>query len=311
MSNLGQTPKGLFFGLAVPLLFITLQVCLPLDARPDSDLNPLESLHTITADVDADVDELWLAVLWVDFGPNAGENSMAECHLQEETDDCAGEIAATIFDCLFGSQSFEEFVECLTETVGAECQPDCVDFGDESVSWSYRGEGGPGTDYIIVCALDIGVIESAADLEAFFNGTQVGTTQLFFDEEPSEEEIEAFESATDCDVVTKTWEDETLECPLEEDELDELSEDEFDELASELGITNEELEELCDFVLQEEDEDEDESPRPNVAGLFAGDVGAAQRNRERARASVAPATAQRPAETTPIRPPSTGDAGLR
>jgi hypothetical protein len=152
--------------------------------------------------------------------------------------------------------------------------------------------------------LDLSIIDNAEEL---LSGLQVGTTQVIFPEEPSEEEIEAFESATDCDIVTKTWEEE--ECPFEADELDELDRDELEDRADEAGLTDEDFEELCDVEFDEADDD-DEAPTLNVGGVFAGDVGAAQRNRERARASVAVAATPRPAEAS-VRPPSTGDAGLR
>jgi hypothetical protein len=73
---------------------------------------------------------------------------------------------------------------------------------------------------------------------------------------------------------------------------------------------------VCTFFNQREDlaDDEDEDDEAGArflgGGLFAGDVGAAQRNRARAAASAAVAAAPRAAEAT-VRPPSTGDGGLR
>jgi hypothetical protein len=83
-----------------------------------------------------------------------------------------------------------------------------------------------------------------------------------------------------------------------------------DELMEELEV----LEELgCDVVSKEwvEEDDEEKERVPNVGGIFAGDLDAAQRNRERARASAVVAATPRPAAAAPIRPPSTGDAGMR
>jgi hypothetical protein len=69
---------------------------------------------------------------------------------------------------------------------------------------------------------------------------------------------------------------------------------------------------VCTFFNEREEEDEDDEAEARFlgGGLFAGDVGAAQRNRARAAASAAVAAAPRAAEAT-VRPPSTGDGGLR
>jgi hypothetical protein len=144
---------------------------------------------------------------------------------------------------------------------------------------------------------------SSAEIEAILSGLQVGAAQIFFDDEPSDDEIEDFENGTGCDVVTKEWEE---QCPLDDSELDELSEDEFDELASDLGIPEDELAALCDF--EAEEDDKEEAPPINRGGIFAGGLDTAQRNRERARASAIVAATPRTAEAAPIRPPSTGDA---
>ena len=71
----------------------------------------------------------------------------------------------------------------------------------------------------------------------------------------------------------------------------------------------------CTFFnspVEEEDEDEQDSGRFIGGGLFAGDMSAAERNRARANAAGAAAAASAPAPAaTSVRPPSTGDGGLR
>jgi hypothetical protein len=247
MSSLLQRPNGFLFGLAAPILFIVLQApCLLVDARPESEQNPVGSRHTITADIEADND--WVLAFIVAFGPNEGTNSF--CGV-DDLSECESQIA----DCLGGMivTDPEDLADCLDEDA---CEPSCSGSGDDTVRWTYESNGDEGTDVIVVCALDLD-----AEFESAIQ--QVGVLQ---DEEIPEElleEIELIEEELGCDVVFKEW----------------------------------------------VDDDEDEDRVTNPGGVFAGDVGAAQRNRERARASVAVAATPRPAEAS-VRPPSTGDAGL-
>jgi hypothetical protein len=246
VSNLNLHPGSFVFGLAVPLLFISLQTCVSLDARPESDQNPVGAAHTVTADVEADSDEDWALLFEVIEGPNEGENSL--CEDPDDFLSCEEDIA----DCLMSQQLDEDIDECLAE---ASCDPGCAGSGDETVQWTFRSNGESGTDVIVVCGL-------VTSLQPRSLG--VGIQQIRGDEdEDIDELIEEFEEAG-CDVLFKDW------------------------------VT---------------DDDEDERVT-NPGGVFAGDVGAAQRNRERARASVAAAATPRPAEAS-VRPPSTGDAGLR
>ena len=157
--------------------------------------------------------------------------------------------------------------------------------------WRYKGSGGPGTDYIVGCALDLEVLngqpsqaavatpedilkyiqlhdtldifEMPSDVLDFFGLPSEGGSKksLSGDDQAAIKEIEAF----GCDVVTKTWVDDN---PL--------------------------LDRGGRFV---------------GGGLFAGDLQAAERNRERANASAVVASTPRAVETG-IRPPSTGDGGL-
>jgi hypothetical protein len=246
--------QGLFFGLAGPLLFILLQVpCVDLDARPESDQNPVGSRHTVTVDVEGDGD--WLLLFAVEFGPNEGANSLCGdddfITCEEDISDCLGLV-------IIGPGIEDELEECLPD---ADCDPSCFGSGNDTVRWTYRSNGDEGEDVIVVCALDL----EFEGLPGVLG--QIGALQNDLPEEILEE-IEFLEEELGCDAVFKEW------------------------------------------VEDDEDEDDD-GPPPNVGGIFAGDLDAAQRNRERARASVAPATAPPPAAAAPIRPPSTGDAGLR
>jgi hypothetical protein len=250
MFDFSHRRNGYFLGLAIPLLFISLQMCVDLDARPESEKNPAGREHTVVADVEAGGNESWALLFEVISGPNQGQNSLCE---SDDFEPCESDIE----ECLLSLPNDEEDLdECLAE---ATCDPGCVGSGDETVTWTYESNGKSGTDVIAVCG-------TVFSIETRSLGVSISQI-LPLPDEDLDELIEELEDAG-CDIVLKEWVDD------------------------------------------DEDED-DEGPPPNVGGIFAGDLDAAQRNRERARASVAPATAPPPAAAAPIRPPSTGDAGLR
>jgi hypothetical protein len=79
------------------------------------------------------------------------------------------------------------------------------------------------------------------------------------------------------------------------------------------GFANVGFEVVCTFQNVRSGEDEDEADERDQfigGGLFAGDVGAAERNRARARAAAAVAIAATPRPAETILPPTTGDGGL-
>jgi hypothetical protein len=237
------------------LLFILLQIpeCLEVDARPESSTNPIGDRHQITAEVNAEGSEEWIIFFEVIAGPNSGENSLLDCDASD--DECGLDLEEEAVEECEGVPDDEVF-DCLVGVFGhGECSPDCVGSGDRTVSWSYRGTGGPGTDYIIVCAATL-LIEQFASRDAI---ADVGISQI---DDELREELESYEE-DGCDVLTKTWKDDSAEA----------------------------------------------GGRFLGGSLFAGDMSAAERNRERAMASAVVATAPRAAETT-VRPPSTGDGGL-
>jgi hypothetical protein len=194
------------FALTTPvLLFLALfLMACDIDVVPESATNVVGTTHELTATEDleefCEEEELpceqWFPFFVVIAGPGEGENSTGCDIFEEDSEAC-----------------FMELVECLfLEADPEECHPDadscnpagCVaDLGDP-ISWTYRNDGEPGTDYIAACSFPVG-------FEATFPPEQFLAQSLQVEgEDPIDEELAALIEEIEeqgCDVVTKTWVD--------------------------------------------------------------------------------------------------------
>ena len=163
-----------------------------------------------------------------------------------------------------------------------DCGPDqddlCFVTPPDSISWTYRGTGGPGTDTIQFCLMMAPTIEESKAVMSNAITTfasQMGMTEAEVVDmlEPEDSVSAAAEVDPGCVGVTKTWEAPTP----------------------------------TPTATPQVIEDDARPSRPNIgaglSGLFAGQPTALP-------TAVGPASAPlTPSQT--IRPPSTGDAGLR
>ncbi|MPZ48203.1 MAG: hypothetical protein GEU75_02630 [Dehalococcoidia bacterium] len=213
-----------------------------------------------------------------------------------------------------------QFGECLPVDAGPESATNPVGASHEVTA---EIDGPSGGEWVVVFSVFSGpnagmsnFPECEAESEADFDGC----LDLVFGEGTDEETVSwdyvsNGESGTDYISV----------CAFEALQISTLSAETTSALRAQVldvqqAATDEELEadidELeamgCDVLTKTWEGDDEVERRPNVGGVFAGDGGAAERNRARANAAgAAAAAATSPvAPTTAVRPPSTGDAGL-
>ena len=171
---------------------------------------------------------------------------------------------------------------------GEHSDGDCGPNGDQlcfistpgqSVTWTYSGDGGPGIDYIQVCLIEtdplIDQLLTAAAEETGLTKDQVAAMLAVRGQSEHDIEINEPEPDEGCDIVSKVWVEPTpTPTPT---------------------------------VTPQVIEDAARPSRPNIgaglSGLFAGQPTALPTAVGPAPAAVAPSQT--------IRPPSTGDAGLR
>ncbi len=248
-------------GLMAAILSVVVTVsaaCAFVTVTPETATNEVGTTHTVTATLAIDVCE------FVSLPFCEGD--------QPITGQAEGENIS--FEVVEGPNAGEHS--------DGDCGPNgndlcIIEFPGESVSWTYRGDGGAGIDYIQVCLLEpqIESLLAALSQETGLTEDQLLAMLVVGDDVNAQApEINEPEPDEGCDIVSKVWVEPTpTPTPT---------------------------------VTPQVIEDAARPSRPNIgaglSGLFAGQPTALPTAVGPAPAAVAPSQT--------IRPPSTGDAGL-
>jgi hypothetical protein len=270
-------PRSHLVNIIGPLLLVVLASvgCLDVDATPEEDINPVGTTHTVSVTVDEPPQESdWIAFFFVIDGPNFNTTSIEECTV-DELQICLLFCAVVPDQCTF-----------------LGCNPsDCTGEGDDTVSWTYQSNGQPGTDLIAVCAVEEEEIDE--------NSAPAGTSQLT---EQELADLIADLEEDGCDIVSKGWIGARDGSIPDEDPCD---------LRGDMCPTATPTPTPTATGTPVTSPTATATPdNPNVGAIFGGNLGGVGAGRALEQQAAAAAAAAQPPPSA-VRPPNTGDAGLR